>query len=114
MSFRASIYLAVVFAVLGQSPLVEKLAAQDNALNQATASRELSVTIGKSVLVDSPQIIERVAVSNGDLAEAVVISPHEIMVNGKAAGGTSLSIWQESGDRFFFDLSWQRHHCRTH
>ena len=113
MSFRASIYLAVVFAVLGQNPLVEKLAAQDNALNQATASRELSVTIGKSVLVDSPQIIERVAVSNGDLAEAVVISPHEIMVNGKAAGETSLIIWQQGGNRLFFDLSVQRNEARV-
>ena len=111
----------VVLAILGMSVgnplarglLVQELAAQDSATNQTTASRELAVTVGKSVLVDSPQTIERVAVSNGDLAEAVVISPHEIMVNGRMAGETSLIIWQQGGNRLFFDLAVQRSETRV-
>jgi pilus assembly protein CpaC len=81
MSFRACILLAVTVGVFGQ----------DNATNQTTASRELSVTVGKSVLVDSPQIIERISVANGDLAEAVAITPREVLINGKAPGETSLA-----------------------
>jgi pilus assembly protein CpaC len=74
----------------------------------ATASRDLVVTVGKSVLVDSPAIIERVSVANGDLAEAVPINPREILVNGKMAGETSLIVWQQGGNRLFFDVTVRR------
>jgi pilus assembly protein CpaC len=107
MIFRSSVFLAVVALGLGQSTF-----AQDNAPSQTTASRELSVTVGKSVLVDSPQTIERIAVSNGALAEAVAISPHEMMLNGLAPGETSLIIWQQGGNRLFFDLTVQRNETR--
>src|SRR5579862_464505 len=107
MSFRASFFLAVATLSLGQYA-----AAQDNGPSQTTASRELSVTVGKSVLVDSPQTIERIAVSNGALAEAVAISPHELMLNGLAPGETSLIIWQQGGNRLFFDLTVQRNETR--
>jgi len=107
MIFRSSVFLAVVALGLGQSAF-----AQDNAPSQTTASRELSVTVGKSVLVDSPQTIERIAVSNGALAEAVAISPHEMMLNGLAPGETSLIIWQQGGNRLFFDLTVQRNETR--
>src|SRR5579864_6070516 len=102
MRFRACILFAVTMGVFGQ----------DNATNQTTASRELSVTVGKSVLVDSPQIIERISVANGDLAEAVAITPREVLINGKAPGETSLIVWQQGGNRLFFDLTVQRNESR--
>jgi len=91
MNFRVCILFAVAAAGFAQ-----------DATNQATASRELSVTVGKSVLVDSPQIIERISVANGDLAEAVAITPREVLINGKAPGETSLIVWQQGGNRLFF------------
>jgi pilus assembly protein CpaC len=69
-----------------------------------TAARELYVTVGKSLLVDSPTIIQRVSVANGGVAEAIATTPREVLVNGKAAGETSLIVWQENGNRLIFDL----------
>jgi len=71
----------------------------------STGARDLNVTVGKSVLVDSPATIERVSVTNGAIAEAVAISPNEVMVNGLAQGQTSLIIWQQGGNRLIFDLN---------
>jgi pilus assembly protein CpaC len=79
--------------------------AQAPAEAPAAGARDLNVTAGKSVLVDSAATIERVSVANGDFAEAVVITPHEVMVNGKAAGQTSLIVWQQGGNRLLFDLN---------
>jgi pilus assembly protein CpaC len=79
----------------------------------ATASRDLSVTEGKSVLVDSPVTIERISVTNGSVAEAVVISPNEILVNGLAPGETSMIVWQVGANRLFFDLTVQRNDSRV-
>jgi len=69
------------------------------------AARDLFVTVGKSLVVDSPVNIQRVSVANGELAEALAVNPREVLVNGKAAGETSLIIWQQGGNRLFFDLN---------
>jgi pilus assembly protein CpaC len=69
------------------------------------STNELSVTVGKSVLVDCAQPIQRVAIGLGDIAEASAISPTEIMVDGKAAGETSLIIWDIHGGRQFFNVT---------
>jgi len=68
------------------------------------ATSNLAVTVSKSLILDSPANIERVSVANGDMAEAVVINPREVMVNGKAPGDTSLIIWQQGGTRTSYDL----------
>ena len=60
--------------------------------------------MGKSVLVDLRAAIERIAVGSGDIAEATAVSPTEIMLNGKAAGETSLIVWQAGGGRQFFNV----------
>ncbi len=71
----------------------------------ATSARDLSVTVGKSIVIDSPADIVRIAVANGDIAEAVAVDPHQVLVNGKAPGETSFIVWQKGGNRLFFDLT---------
>ena len=69
------------------------------------AARDLFVTVGKSLVVDSPVNIQRVSVGNGEMAEALAVNPREVLVNGKAVGETSIIIWQQGGNRLFFDLT---------
>src|SRR5215467_2964249 len=68
-------------------------------------TKDLAVTVGKSLVVDSPVNIQRVSVANPDLAEAVAISPKELLVNGKVPGETTVIIWQQGGNRLFYDLT---------
>lgn len=70
----------------------------------ATGARDLFVGAGKSVVLESPVDITRVSVANPDLAEAVVVSPREVLVNGRAPGQTSFIMWQNGGNRLLFDL----------
>src|SRR5579872_3310272 len=58
---------------------------------------KLMVTVGKSLIIDSPLNIKRVHVANGTLAEAVAVNPKEVLINGTAPGETSLIVWQENG-----------------
>ena len=69
------------------------------------STNELSVGVGKTVLVDCAQPIRRVAVGTGDVAEATAVSPTEIMISGKAPGETSLIIWDIRGGRQFFNVT---------
>src|SRR5262249_21908061 len=69
------------------------------------ATNKLMVTVGKSLIIDSPLNIQRVHVANGDLAEAVAVNPKEVLINGKLPGETSLIVWQQNGARLVYDLT---------
>ena len=79
------------------APAAPSVSAQDS-------TNDLVVGAGKAVLVDTALPIERVAVGSSDIAEATVVSPNEVMLNGKAPGETSLIVWQAGGSRQFFNV----------
>ena len=95
-----------VSIILMSFPFVVPAASQTQAQEApVSVARELSVIAGKSVILDSPVNILRVSIANGDLAEALAVSPREVVVNGKTPGETSLIVWQQGGNRLIFDLT---------
>lgn len=74
------------------------------AAGPAAAEVQVEVAVGKSVVLDSPANIVRVSVANGDLAEAVAVSPRELLINGKAPGETSLILWAQGGGRTVYNV----------
>jgi pilus assembly protein CpaC len=70
-----------------------------------SAPAKLNVTVGKSLIIDSPLNIQRVSVANADLVEAVAVNPKEVLLNGKGPGETSLIVWQQNGNRLVYDLT---------
>jgi pilus assembly protein CpaC len=64
----------------------------------------LVLTAGKAAVVDSPVNIQRVSVADPKLAEAIAVSPREVVVNALAPGETTLILWQQGGPRVFFDV----------
>jgi len=98
---------AIKFSALGQAVVLATLLsfplqAQEP---QATAPRDLFVTAGKSLVMDIAGGIQRVSVANPALAEALVVTPREVLVNGLLPGETSLILWQQGGNRLIFDLN---------
>jgi pilus assembly protein CpaC len=69
------------------------------------STNDLYLTVGKTVLVDCQYPITRVATGLGNVAVADVVSATEIMVDGRAAGQTSLIIWDNRGGRQFFNVT---------
>lgn len=69
------------------------------------STNDLSVAVGKTVLVDCQWPVARVAIGLGEVAEVHATSPSEIMVEGKALGETSLIIWDTHGGRQFFNVT---------
>jgi len=79
-------------------------AQQQNTSGQSAPVEKWTVTVGKSLIIDSPLPIERLSVADGNLADVVANSPKEVLINGKAPGETSLIIWQRGGSRLTYDL----------
>ena len=112
MRVRASI-IAACFCAWSFSVCVESILqaqtpghlSQPAKVSGHDSANELSVVVGKSVLVDSAQPIARISVGLGDVAEATAMSPSEVLVNGKTPGETSLIIWEAGGGRQFYNLT---------
>ena len=56
-------------------------------------SRTMTLTVGRGQLLQFPDEASRVTVSDPATADAVVVSPHEVVLNGKAPGNTTIMIW---------------------
>ncbi len=61
------------------------------------------VTIGKSQVIDLKEPFARVSVTNPAIADVFVVTPNQILINGKSAGVTSLVVFYPNRT-IYFDL----------
>ena len=80
---------AVVAALAGTALLsaVVPARAQDAALPR------VALTAGRSTVLNTDFDVTRIAVTNPGVADATVVQPREILIDGKAPGTISLIIW---------------------
>ena len=64
----------------------------------------VSVTAGHSTVIETTFDVTRIAVTNPVIADAVVVRPREILVDGKTAGTISLIVWG-ADQRVHYNLS---------
>lgn len=64
----------------------------------------IRATVGKSQIIQFAQPIKRLSVTDPSLADLILLSPTQMIMNGKAAGVTSIIIWDESDEPAFFEL----------
>jgi len=94
---------AVVPSLQAAAPGQPPVPAQ--ATQESEAPQTLHLLVGRSLVITSPTRIKRVSLADPTIAEAVVISPTQVLVNGKAPGGVSLIIWNEADESQSFEVS---------
>jgi pilus assembly protein CpaC len=65
----------------------------------------LHLLAGRSLVITSPSRIKRVSLADPEIAEAIVVSPTQVLVNGKKPGGVSLLLWDEADQSQAFEVS---------
>jgi len=60
--------------------------------------------VGKSLLINTTERLKRVSVTDPSVADALVVTPTQVLVNGLAPGEISLLIWDEAERSQSFDL----------
>lgn len=58
--------------------------------------KRVSLTAGRSTVLASDFDITRIAVTNPAVADAVVVQPREILIDGKSSGTVSLIVWGDA------------------
>ncbi len=74
------------------------------ALAQTGAARDVTLVEGRGQLLQFQRDVQRVALAEPKIADAVVISPREVMVNAKAPGHTTLLIWETGSDPVRYEI----------
>ena len=65
-----------------------------HAADEGTAVKLL---VGRSAIVDFGSTIARVSLTSPDIADALVTSPNQLLINGKMPGTISMFVWDRAG-----------------
>src|SRR6266853_2922489 len=87
-------------AVPAQAPVAPASQGQESSEPQT-----LHLLVGRSLVITSPSRIKRVSLADPEIAEAIVVSPTQVLVNGKKPGGVSLLLWDEADQSQAFEVS---------
>ena len=100
---------AIVALIISGTPGLRAEAAMAPASGAPQQSGEvpqaLHLLVGRSLIISSPSRIKRVSLADPSIAEAIVVSPTQVLVNGRAPGGVSLIIWDENEQSQAFEVS---------
>lgn len=84
---------------------VPTAAAVNQTPQEAGEPQLLHLLVGRSLVITSPTKIKRVSLADPAIAEAIVVTPFQVVVNGKTPGGVSLILWDEAGQNQSFEVS---------
>ena len=91
MKYKRLLFLSTVIIVLMISSV-------------SFAAIPIDVTVGKETILNLKEPSKRVSIADPKVAELIVISPSEVVINGKKPGVTSLIIWDIEGKATFYDF----------
>jgi pilus assembly protein CpaC len=71
-------------------------ASSTGAVSAAPATR-VEIPVGRSTVIDVGAQITRISLTSPDVADALVTSPTQLLLNGKMPGTISMFVWERSG-----------------
>jgi pilus assembly protein CpaC len=97
--------VALVTVVLSAFPLFAQDQTNASFLTGTKDAIPVNVLVGQSKVITFDSAIERFSVSNPEIAEAVLVSGKQVVVNGKAFGQVNFIAWEKGTSRFIvFDV----------
>ena len=89
--------VGTAFLCLMVAPIAAQNATQPAApaaqATDTTGFERVLLTSGRSTILVTPFDVTRIAVTNPAVADAVVVQPREVLIDGKSAGTVSLIVW---------------------
>ncbi|MGA3089843.1 MAG: type II and III secretion system protein family protein [Terriglobales bacterium] len=90
--------------VLPPNPTAAQPSTATSGQSVTPGAAPLRVMVGKSLLINTTERLKRVSVTDPSVADALVVTPTQVLVNGLAPGEVSLLIWDELERSRSFDL----------
>src|SRR5687768_15691167 len=105
MSRRVSLLLASLITIFSYSISHAQENSYKASFGQNKESIAVNVLVGQSRVINFDRPVGRFSVSNPEIAEAVLVTPDQVLVNGKAFGQVNFIAWEQTGGTFLvFDV----------
>jgi pilus assembly protein CpaC len=78
--------------------------AVSSSLAQTGPARNITLMEGRGELLQFQRDVQKVALAEPKIADAVVLSPREVMVNAKTPGHTTLLIWETGSEPARYEI----------
>jgi pilus assembly protein CpaC len=92
-------------ALLAQAPPAPPV---EGAVGVDLEATQVSLLVGRSTVIDTGSPIARVSLTSADIADALVTSPNQLLLNGKMPGTISMFVWQRGGELRRYEVAVQR------
>ena len=79
-----------------------------SAVSAETSAGDVRLLVGRSTVVDVGAAIARVSLTSADVADALVTSPSQLLINGKTPGTISMFVWDRAGALRRYEVVVQR------
>jgi pilus assembly protein CpaC len=93
---RSAAVVIGLLTLVAQGSILRAQVPQPGAAPGNDAVERINITAGRSTVVTTDFDITRIAVTNPAIADAVVVRPREVLVDGKASGTVSLIAWGDA------------------
>src|SRR5258707_10465355 len=105
ISRRVSLVLASLITIFATSIAHAQENSYKASFSQNKEPIAVNVLVGQSRVINFDRPVGRFSVSNPEIAEAVLVTPDQVLVNGKASGQVNFIAWETTGGQFLvFDV----------
>ncbi len=102
---RVSLLLASLITIFATSIAHAQETSYKASFSQNKEAVAVNVLVGQSRVINFDRPVGRFSVSNPEIAEAVLVTPDQVLVNGKAFGQVNFIAWEQTGGQFLvFDV----------
>ena len=105
ISRRVSLLLASLITIFATSIAHAQENSYKASFGQNKEAVAVNVLVGQSRVINFDRPVGRFSVSNPEIAEAILVTPDQVLVNGKAFGQVNFIAWEQTGGQFLvFDV----------
>ena len=102
---RVSLLLASLITIFATSIAHAQENSYKASFSQNKEAIAVNVLVGQSRVINFDRPVGRFSVSNPEIAEAVLVTPDQVLVNGKGSGQVNFIAWEQTGGQFLvFDV----------
>jgi len=105
ISRRMSLLLASMTIVLVSTICQAQATSYKASFKESKEAIAINVLVGRLRVINFDRPVGRFAVSNPEIAEAVLVTPDQVLVNGKGFGQVNFIAWEQTGGEYLvFDV----------
>ena len=106
-SFQRLAFILLI-TVAGSAPVAATNGNKNGSTGAVDETGTVRLLVGRSAVVNTTVPITRVSLTSADIADALVTTPNQLLIQGKLPGTISMFVWDRGGTMHRYDIMVER------